>query len=126
MRGIHESELVDVKNFALALLGCRLWRPLVWCGGGGRVLLGFALCRVVFFCVFRFAAFRCLQYMKSSSSCMSLLDPLYEISPMKKDRHRVGRIQMLKSCFSNLTVYCYEVKDWRSKHTRGSYYETCG
>nr|DAO87588.1 MAG TPA: hypothetical protein [Caudoviricetes sp.] len=64
--------------------------------------------------------------MKSSSSCMSLLDPLYEISPMKKDRHRVGRIQMLKSCFSNLTVYCYEVKDWRSKHTRGSYYETCG
>lgn len=28
MWGIHESELVDVKNFYLALLGCQIWQQL--------------------------------------------------------------------------------------------------
>ena len=28
MWGIHESELVDVKNFNLTLLSCQIWQQL--------------------------------------------------------------------------------------------------
>ena len=43
---------------------------------------------------------------------MSLLDPLYEISPMKKDRHRVGRI-------INYHLYCSvnSLKGWAERCT---------